>query len=42
MNHFAVLTHKLSSLSLTDKSADEDKSIGKPHLIIDSSGVQKD
>jgi len=32
MDHFLILTHKLSSLSLTDKKSNLDKPIGKPHL----------
>lgn len=31
MNHFAVLTHKLSGLSLTDFMSGRDKLSGKPH-----------
>jgi hypothetical protein len=31
MNHFAVLTHNLSDLALTDKVPKKDKPIGKPH-----------
>ena len=31
MNHFAVLPHKLSSLSLTDFMSGWDKLTGKPH-----------
>ena len=38
MNHFVVLTHKLSDLSLTDKESDLDKEIGKSHLVISSCG----
>jgi hypothetical protein len=30
MNHFAVLTHNLSDLALTDKVPKKDKPIGKP------------